>query len=104
MATASATSQAAGIVSFATGSYTSDNTATVVTLGFNARYVLMHNSTDTITWQKLEGMAAANTIKDVSGTKTTDTGSAILLNTDKTITISSTAGGNAKAISWAAWA
>lgn len=103
MATVSATSQAAGLANFASGSFTSDNTATVVTLGFKARWVKVVNTTDVIVWEKIEGMAAANSVKTVTaGTTTIDTGSAILINTDGTITLSSTAVGNSKAISWVA--
>lgn len=103
MATVSATSQDGGISNFASGSFTSDNTATIVKLGFKARYVKVVNSTDVILWEKIEGMAAANSIKTVTaGTTTVDTGSAVLINDDGTITISQTAVGNSKAISWIA--
>jgi hypothetical protein len=102
MATVSATSQAAGIVNFAAGSFTSDNTATVVTLGFTPRWVRVINSTDAVVWEKIEGMAAANAVKTVTnGTTTIDTGSAVLFG-DVSFTLSSTAGGNSKAISWVA--
>lgn len=103
MATVSATSQAASIMNFASGSFTSDNTATTVTLGFKPRWVKVVNTTDVIVWEKIEGMAAANSIKVVTaGTTTIDTGSAILINADGTITLSQTAVGNSKAISWVA--
>lgn len=104
MATATATSQAAGVNEFASGSFTSDGTACVVTLGFTARYVKCFNSTDTIYWEKVEGMAAANCAKMTSSTLSIDTGSAILINTDKTITLSTTLVGTSKAISWIAMA
>jgi len=103
MATVTATSKSSGVDNFSSGSFTSDNTATVVTLGFKARWVKVVNSTDVIVWEKVEGMAAANSIKTVTaGTTTIDTGSAILINTDGTITISATAVGSSKAISWVA--
>lgn len=103
MATVAATSQAMSIADFASGSFTSDNTATIVTLGFKPRWVKVVNSTDVIVWEKIEGMAAANSVKTVTaGTTTVDTGSAILINTDGTITLSATAVGSAKAISWVA--
>ena len=103
MATVSASSQAAGVVSFASGSFTSDNTATTVTIGFKPRWVKVVNTTDVIVWEKIEGMAAANSVKTVTaGTTTIDTGAAITINTDGTITLSATAVGNAKAISWVA--
>ncbi len=105
MATVTATSRSASIINFASGSFTSDNTATVVTLGFIPRWVKVINSTDTIVWEKIEGMAAANSVKTVTaGTTTIDTGSAILINSDGTITLSQTAVGNSKAISWVALA
>jgi hypothetical protein len=99
----SATSKSAGVVNLSSGSFTSDNTATIVTLGFTPRWIKVVNSTDVIVWEKLEGMAAANSIKTVTaGTTTIDTGSAILINTDGTFTVSATACGNAKALSWVA--
>lgn len=105
MATVTATSRSAGISNFASGSFTSDNTATTVILGFVPRWVKVVNSTDVIVWEKIEGMAAANSVKTVTaGTTTVDTGSAILINTDGTITISQTAVGNSKAIAWVAMA
>lgn len=98
-----ATSQAAGVLNFASGSFTSDNTAAVVSVGFKPRWIKVVNTTDVIVWEKIEGMAAANSVKTVTaGTTTVDTGSAILINTDGTFTISSTAAGNSKAISWVA--
>lgn len=105
MATVTATSRSAGVVNFASGSFTSDNTATTITLGFKPRWVKVINSTDVIVWEKIEGMAAANSVKTVTaGTTTVDTGSAILINTDGTVTLSQTAVGNSKAISWVALA
>lgn len=103
MATVLPTSQAMGVPNFASGSFTSDNTATIVKLGFKPRWIKVVNSTDVIVWEKLEGMAAANSIKTVTaGTTTIDTGSAIVDNGDGTFTISAAAVGNAKAISWVA--
>ena len=105
MALVSATSRGAGINNLATGSFTSDNTATTISLGFKPVWVKVINSTDTIVWEKLEGLAAANSVKTVgAGTTTIDTGSAILINADGTVTLSATAVGNSKAISWIAMA
>lgn len=105
MATDTATSRSGSIVNFSSGSFTSDNTACVVTVGFVPRWVKVVNSTDVIVWEKIEGMAAANCIKTVTaGTTTVDTGSAILINTDGTVTLSATLCGNAKAIAWVAFA
>lgn len=103
MATVTATSQAAGISSFASGSFTSDNSITVVTLGFKPRWIKVVNTTDVIVWEKIEGMATANSVKTVTaGTTTIDAGAAITINTDGTFSLSAAAVGNAKAISWVA--
>lgn len=103
MATVTATSRSAGVVNFASGSFTSDNSITVVTLGFTPRWIKVVNTTDVIVWEKIEGMPAANSVKTVTaGTTTMDAGSAITINTDGTISLSAAAVGNAKAISWVA--
>lgn len=102
MATDTATSIDGGITNFSSGSITSDNTAIAVNLGFTPRWVKVINSTDVIVWEKIEGMAAANSVKTVTaGTTTVDTGSAITLSASG-FTISSGAAGNSKAISWVA--
>lgn len=103
----SATTRADGIVNFSSGSFTSDGTAATVNLGFKPRWIKVVNSTDAITWEKIEGMAAANSVKVVGGTVavTVDTGSAILINSDETtMTLSTTLCGTGKAISWVAQA
>ncbi len=103
MATDVSTTTSKGIANFSSGSFTSDNTATIVTIGFTPRWIKVVNTTDVIVWEKIEGMAAANSVKTVTaGTTTIDTGSAILINTDGTFTISATASGNAKALAWVA--
>lgn len=103
MATVTPTTQAAGVVNFASGSFTSDNSITVVTLGFKPRWIKVVNTTDVIVWEKIEGMPTANSIKTVTaGTTTMDAGGAITINTDGTISLSAAAVGNAKAISWVA--
>lgn len=107
MATDTPTSVSAGVVNFATGSFTSDNAACTVTLGFVPRRFEAVNSTDTIVWTKTEGMAAANCTKVTATTLSVETSSDILINTGATttgtVTLSSTLCGNAKAIAWAAW-
>jgi hypothetical protein len=102
--TVTPTSQAFSVANFASGSFTSDGNATIVKLGFTARRVEAVNSTDTIVWTKLEGMAAANCVKVTSTTQSIETSSDILINTDKTITLSATLVGSSKAISWTAFA
>lgn len=97
-----------GVVNTAAGSFTSDGGAATVTLGFVPIHVFVVNSTDVITWEKITGMAAADSVKTVAGTTgandtvttTIDTGSAILINTDGTVTLSSTLCGTSKAIAW----
>ena len=104
MATVTPTTQAMGVCNFAAGSFTSDNTATTVTLGFTARWIKIVNSTDVITWEKQAGMAAANSVKVVAaGTVTIDTGSAVLINATGTILLSAGLVGATKAISWVAF-
>jgi hypothetical protein len=103
MATVTLSKRADGIVNVVSGSFTSDNTATTLTLGFIPLEVFVVNETDVITWRKLDPQAAANCIKVVAaGTMTLDTGSAIVINTDGTVTLSATLCGNAKAIKFIA--
>lgn len=102
MATDTPTSQSAGRANIATGSFTSDNTACVVSTGFSPRWVKVYNVTDVILWEKVEGMGATHAWKTVTaGTTTVDTGTAITLGTGS-FTISATAAGNAKSIFWIA--
>jgi hypothetical protein len=103
MATFNATSQAAGVSNFASGSFTSDNTATTVNLGFRPRHVKVFNATDVIVWEKFEGMGATITIKTVTaGTTTADTTTAIVL-TATGFTMPTGTVGSAKALSWVAY-
>lgn len=103
MATFGATSQAAGVTNFASGSFTSDNTVTVVNLGFRPRHVKVVNVTDVIVMEKLEGMAANAVVNTVTaGTTTINTSS--LITFDATgFTMTAAAVGSAKAISWVAY-
>jgi hypothetical protein len=103
MATDVATSVSNGIVNFASGSFTSDNTDTIVTVGFTPRWIKVVNTTDVIVWEKIAGMPAVNSVKTVTaGTTTMDAGSAIIFNSDRTMTLEAATVGNAKAISWVA--
>lgn len=107
----SPTRQSGGVTNFASGSFTSSGVAAIVTLGFVPRYVKVVNSTDALVWEKLEGMAAADSVNALPGTtgasdtvtQLVDTGSAILINSDGTLTLSSTLCGTAKAISFVAF-
>ena len=109
---ASTTGRPGEVVSIATGKFTSDGTTITINSGFSPRWIRVVNTTDVIIWEWNEGLAATNTIKTVTaGTTTIDTGSAIVVPVDpghataagsNTFTISSTAAGTAKAISWIA--
>lgn len=80
MATDIATSHTYGVMNFASGSSTGAAAVIDVTLGFKPRYVRVFNETDVILWEKFEGQADANTVKQVTaGTTTKDTGSAIVV-------------------------
>ena len=86
-----------GIVRSQDGSFTGDGTAVTINLGFIPSFFLLINQTDVITYEKLRGMAAANCVKVVAaGTMTLDTGSAILFNSDGSITISAATNVNGK--------
>ena len=92
-----------GIVNVATGSFTGGGAAVTLTLGFVPSHVAVFNETDVIKWEKFYDQASANTIKVVAaGTMTKDTGSAIVINTDGTVTLSSTLAANGKACVWRA--
>lgn len=108
MATDTATSQAQGVVNFATGSFTGAGEAVDVTLGFVPRRVHLINVTDRIEqiWQ--EGMAATTTLNIAAdGTATANT-SSLVVPTDSSDTfrgfqIAAGAAVNAKAYVWSAW-
>jgi hypothetical protein len=103
MATVTISKRGDGIVNMVTGSFTSDNAAQTLTLGFVPAEVEVINETDVILWYKIDPMVAANCIKQVAaGTTTLDTGSAIVINNDGTVTLSATLVGNAKAIKFIA--
>jgi hypothetical protein len=103
MATVTISKRADGIVNVASGSFTSDGSAQTVTLGFVPLHVLVVNETDVILWEKFDPMVAANCIKVVTaGTTTVDTGSAIVINSDGTLTLSATLVGTSKAIKFIA--
>jgi hypothetical protein len=99
----SANSFSNGVMNFQAGSFTSDGTDTTLELGFVPRWIKVVNSTDVIVWEKIEGMAAVDSIKTVTaGTTTIDTGSAIIINDDGTVVLEAATVGSAKAISWVA--
>lgn len=95
--------KAAGVHNTATGSFTGAGAIVTLTLGFVPAEVIVFNETDVITWHKLYDQAAANCRKVVAaGTNTLDTGSAIVINTDGTVTLSATLAANGKACKWIA--
>ena len=105
MATVTPSYRSAGVVNQASGTFTGDATATTITLGFIPSYVRVFNETDVILWEKFRSQAAANTVKQVTaGTTTKDTGSAIVINSDGTVTLSATLAASSKVCHWAAFA
>ena len=106
MATVTYSARSGGIVNTVVGSFTSDNAAQTLTLGFKPIYVKVINETDAIVWEVLASSASTKTVK-YNGTGPTiavDTGSAIVINSDGTVTLSSTLCGNSKVITFVAYA
>lgn len=109
MSTVTYTKRSDGVVSFAHGSFTSDNAAQTISLGFVPNHMIVVNETDEIVWEKFQSMAAANSLK-TAGVATTptasettlDTNSQIVFNDDGTVTLGATLVGNAKAIKFRA--
>lgn len=101
MATITAVTSAGGVYNFASAGFTTDGTTITVNLGFQPRWIRIINVTDVVIWEKMDTLAAANSVKVVTaGTTTIDTTSAILINSDKsTITLSATAFPTGKTIS-----
>lgn len=99
MATVTISKRSDGIANSATASWTGDGAIQTVTLGFQPTHVVLYNETGVIKWEKFDPMVAANSIKTVTaGTTTTDTTSAIVINSDGTLTISAAANVNAQAM------
>jgi hypothetical protein len=103
MATVTIDSRNGGVSQRADFHFTSDNAAQSVNLGFVPSRVLIVNETDSIVWEKIGSMTAANSLKNTAGAAgacviALDTNSQILINTDGTITLGATLVGNAKAI------
>lgn len=102
MTTFAATSQSGGVINFASGSFTSDNTITTLTMGFKPRMVRLFNETDVIAWEAFEGMGATITKKTVAaGTTTADATTAITI-TDTGCDLAAATVGTSKEISWVA--
>lgn len=85
------------------GSWTGDGTAVTLTLGFNPSYLQIINQTDTIIFEKIAGMAAANCVKQIAaGTTTIDTTPLITFNGDGTVTLAAALNVTAKAFAFLA--
>lgn len=95
-----ATRDAQGIARGAVGTHTGDGTLLTVTLGFKPMHVVLVNLTDAIRYEKIDGMAATDTVETVTaGTTTIDTGSAIVL-TDTGFTVAAAHNISAKNFAW----
>lgn len=101
MATVTYSARSGGIVNTVVGSFTSDNSAQTLTLGFKPNYVKVINETDTIVWEAFSSSSSTKVLK-ITGVPavTVDTGSAIVINSDGTVTLSSTLVGNSKVITF----
>jgi hypothetical protein len=99
MATVTISKRADGIVNVMTASWTGDAAAQTITCGFVPTQVTIFNETDVIKWEKIDPQAAANCFKTVTaGTLTLDATSAIVINTDGTLTLSAGLNASAKAL------
>jgi len=101
MATVTYSAKSGGVVNSVTGSFTSDNAAQTLTLGFKPNFIKIINETDTIVWEAFSVSTATKVLK-ITGVPavTVDTGSAIVINSDGTVTLSATLVGNAKVITF----
>jgi hypothetical protein len=104
MATVTIASRSGGVLNTASGSFTSDNAAQVINLGFKPAWMKVINETDTITWEVLVASSSTKVVKTTSSATSIDTGSAIVINSDGTVTLSATAVGNSKVITFVAFA
>lgn len=78
-----ATNKMNGVAHFANGNFVATGEAAVVTLGFRPRHVIVYNVTTATRLEKIDGMAAATTIKTVTaGTQTSASGSLIVITND----------------------
>ena len=84
-----------GVLNRTIEAFTTDAVAaadTVFNFGFKPRMVQFINLTDRITEEWFEGMAATNVLHTVAaGTRTIDTNSLIVVNSDNTVTIKAAA-------------
>ena len=103
MATVTISKRGDGIENVAYGSFTSDNAAQAVTLGFTPNEVVVVNETDILVWERFGNMAAANSLLHTgsTGVITIDTNSQITFS-NGVMTLGATLVGNAKAIKFKA--
>jgi len=94
-----------GIARFASG--TIDPTATgakTLTIGWVPKHMRVVNEDLVVVWEKFGDMADTTTIKTVTGgTTTIDTSSAIVFNTDGTVTLLAALYGDGDRLHWVAW-
>ena len=65
------------------GYFTGTGDAVIIPLGTQPTHILVADVTDNIIWEWFRGMAATNVFKDVAaGTRTVDTGSALVVSVD----------------------
>lgn len=89
-----------GIARGASGVTTGDATVLTVTLGWKPQTVKIVDVTNVITWEKIDGMTDAQSVKTVTaGTTTIDATSAIVL-TDTGFTTSAALNASAATLVW----
>jgi hypothetical protein len=88
------TGQSAGITNFASGKVDpTDGSSVLINLGFMPRYFKVFNEDRLEVHEKFEGMPTANTLKTINADTAQivlDTGSDIVFNSDRTVTLSAT--------------
>lgn len=105
MATVTIATRSGGVINSASGSFTSDGSAQTVTLGFKPAWFKVINETDVIVWEVFASSSATKVVKTVTGgTTTVDTGSAVVINSDGTVTLASGTVGTSKVITFVAFA
>lgn len=93
------TARSGGVVNSACGKFTSDNNAATITPGFVPNYVKVINETDAIIWEAINGMSSTKVAKTDTAVAIT-TNSDIVINSDGTVTLSSSLCGSSKVIVW----
>lgn len=94
-----------GVINVAEGTLTGAGSAETLVCGFIPSFVKVFNETDVIVWEKYRTQADANTFKlTAAAVGSKDTGSAIVINTDGTVTLSATLAASGKVLHWLAYA